>query len=110
MSGFLADTKLLLGIEGEEQDKLLCYIIDDTVNMVMAYCHLKVLPYQLYGLIPQIAVSVYRSSDHSGISAIREGDRKIEYRMEDVLADYSARLSPFVIRKGRLPSEVKPCE
>lgn len=110
MSGILADTKRLLNIEDETQDELLAYIIEDTVNMIMAHCHLKMLPYQLYGLVPQIAVSVYRSSQKGNVSAIWEGDRKIEYRMEDVLADYSARLSPFINRKGTLPSEVSLSE
>lgn len=110
-SEFLANAKLILGIQDDAEDELISYIIDDTINMVLAHCRLQILPYQLHGLIPQIAVSVYNSCKNtSGASAIWEGDRKIEYRTEEVLKDYSSRLMPFMNNRGRLPSEVSEDE
>lgn len=110
-SEFLANAKRILGIEDNAEDELISYIIDDTISMVLAHCRLQILPYQLYGLIPQMTVSVYKSCKNTtGASAIWEGDRKIEYRTEEVLADYSSRLKPFMNNKGRVPSEVSADE
>lgn len=105
----LADTKLLLGITDNSSDEILTYIIGDTVNMVLSYCRLEILPYQLHGLIPQIAVSMYRTQKNAaGVSAITEGDRKIEYRAAgEILSDYCSRLKPFVNCRAKLPSEVQ---
>ena len=46
---------MLLGIKDDEQDSLLSFLIEDTVNMIMAYCHIDVLPRQLESLVPKIA-------------------------------------------------------
>ena len=43
----LGTLKMLLGIKDDEQDSLLSFLIEDTVNMIMAYCHIDVLPRQL---------------------------------------------------------------
>jgi len=43
---------MLLGIKDDEQDSLLSFLIEDTVNMIMAYCHIDVLPRQLESLVP----------------------------------------------------------
>lgn len=108
----LADTKLLLGINDNSSDEILTYIIDDVVNMVLSYCRLEILPYQLQGLIPQMAVSVYNTRQNiAGVSAITEGDRKIEYRSAaKVISDYYSRLKPFVNCRAKLPSEVQSDE
>ena len=98
-SDILSDTKKLLGISDNSADELLGFIIEDTVNLVLSYCRLTILPYQLYGLIPQIAASVYRTQKSGGVSSITEGDRRIEYGAEA----YYARLVPF---KAKLPSEI----
>lgn len=48
----LGTLKMLLGIKDDEQDSLLSFLIEDTVNMIMAYCHIDVLPRQLESLVP----------------------------------------------------------
>ena len=49
---------MLLGIKDDEQDSLLSFLIEDTVNMIMAYCHIDVLPRQLESLVPKIAADM----------------------------------------------------
>lgn len=51
---------MLLGIKDDEQDGLLSFLIDDTINMIMSYCHIEVLPCQLESLVPKIAADMYR--------------------------------------------------
>lgn len=95
--------KALLGITDSSDDRLIEFLIDDAVNLVLTYCRISVLPYQLYGVIPQIAASMYRKRKNAGIASLTEGDRRIEYSGEDALKDYYARIIPF---KAKLPSEV----
>ena len=107
-SQILADTKMLLGIEDDSKDDILNFIIDDTVNTVLAYCRIEILPRQLLGLISQMAASVYGRLDiNDGIASITEGDRRIEYRDTGVFDEYTSRLKPFVNIRGILPSEVQ---
>lgn len=107
-SQILADTKMLLGIDDDSKDDILEFIIDDTVNMVLAYCRIDILPRQLLGLISQMAASVFGRLDiNDGIASITEGDRRIEYRDAGVFDEYISRLKPFVNIKGTLPSEVQ---
>ena len=107
----LTEMKRLAGVNDTSLDEVFSFIIEDTVNNVLAYCRLEVLPYQLCGLIPQMALSTYRTLVKSGgIAAITEGDRRIEYHIGDVLSDYRERLSAFINRRARLPSEVETNE
>ena len=56
----LGTLKMLLGIKDDEQDSLLSFLIEDTVNMIMAYCHIDILPRQLESLVPKISADMYR--------------------------------------------------
>ena len=74
---------MLLGIKDDEQDSLLSFLIEDTVNMIMAYCHIDVLPRQL--------------------------ERSVTYAETDndkIFSNYYKRLDPFRKRKGRVPSDI----
>lgn len=77
----LRDTKMLLKDEAPSDDELL-FLIDDCINAVMAYCRLEILPYQLLGLIAQMAAKRYRAefNKESGtVISITEGDRKVDF-------------------------------
>lgn len=89
--------KKLLEINDDEKDEIIGIIIDSTVNYVLAYCRLELLPYQLYGIIAQLCEQQYKNGD---IKSIWEGDRKIEYS-----AEFTDRLKPFICRRGFVPSE-----
>lgn len=100
----ISNTKIILGISGNSEDELLRFIVEDTVNLVLTYCRLDILPYQLYGLIPQIAASIYSAKKSGGIASVAEGDRRLEYRSaSEIMKEYYERLAPF---KAKLPSEV----
>ena len=106
---------MLLGIKDDEQDNLLSFLIDDTVNMIMAYCHIDVLPRQLESLVPKIAADMYRAKGYGDskspevVNSISEGDRSVTYTETDndkIFSNYYKRLDPFRKRKGRVPSDI----
>ena len=70
--------KLLLGIKDNDKDDVLMLLNEETVNSVLAYCRIDVLPRQIV------------SSDDN----------------YDYLKEYAIRLKPFVSRKVKVPSEV----
>ena len=46
--------KLLLGIKENDKDDVLMLLIEDTVNSVLAYCRIDVLPRQIVSFIPTL--------------------------------------------------------
>lgn len=104
---FLDAAKLLLGINNDESDGLLAFLIDDTIEAVLAYCHIDVLPRQLEGFIPQIAASRFAENNQGGVKSITEGERRVEYRdtKTDFLSEYTDRLKPFMSRQAWVPSD-----
>lgn len=109
---------MLLGINESEQDSLLSFLIDDTVNMILGYCRIEVLPRQLESLVPVIAADMYRRKGYGTseapqqIQSITQDKRSVSFKSssdtdtEEFLKEYEARLKPFRCRKGRLPSEL----
>lgn len=108
---YLEAVKLLLELNDEDNDGLLLLLIEDTINAVLSYCRIDVLPRQLEGLIPRIAAAEYKRGVSDGIRTISEGERRVEYSdSSSVLSGYYERLKPFVIRAVCLPSEVESDE
>lgn len=113
----LSTLKMLLGIEDDSKNTLLSFLIDDTVDMILGYCRIEVLPRQLESLVPIIAADMYRSKGYEQenapevIKSVSEGDRSVSYAdanpKNDFLENYYKRLNPFRNRKGRVPSEIK---
>lgn len=116
----LPKLKMLLGIEGEKQDELLKFLLDDTHDMILGYCRIDFLPRQLESLLPVIAADNYRAHGYGSetapevVKSISEGERSVSFAETtpsgDILANYYKRLDPFKNRKGRVPSEVKPIQ
>lgn len=108
---------MLLGINESEQDSLLSFLIDDTVSLVLGYCHIEILPRQLESLVPVIAADMYRRKGYGQenapevVTSISEGERSVSYAEtnpdNDFLSNYYDRLKPFICRKGRVPSDIK---
>ena len=108
-SEILSAVKLLAGIGDNKNDTALRFIIDDTINMVLSYCRLQILPYRLYGLIPQMVISIFNAIDcgSNNIRSIAEGDRKIEFEnTKTILENYHERLLPFINYSSRMPSDL----
>lgn len=108
----LENTKMLLGLDGEEKDTVIAFLICDMIDAVMAYCRIEVLPRQLYGLIAQMCAELYRSRGYGenapSVKSVTEGERRVEFESADGLfSDYSKRLEPFVNKSARLPSELE---
>ena len=89
--------KLLLGIKDNDKDDVLMLLIEDTVNSVLAYCRIDVLPRQIVSFIPTLTVKRYTANQNGCVKSVTEGERKVEYAI---------RLKPFVSRKVKVPSEV----
>lgn len=110
----LENTKMLLGIKDDTANSLLLFLIKDTINAVMSYCRIVIVPNQLYGLIAQIVAEVYRSRGYENpetsrqVKSITEGERRVEFESTvSYFNSYLPRLEPFVNRSARLPSEMK---
>ena len=110
----LSTVKMLLGIEDNEQDSLLSFLIDDCVNLILGYCRTESVPSKLESLIPIMVADLYRikikDNSEKEVHSISEGERSIifenSYNTDDFLREYEARLKPFVNRSGRVPSEI----
>ena len=113
----LGTLKILLGIKDDEQSGLLSFLIEDTVNMILGYCRLDILPRQLESLVPTIAADMYRRKVYGQteapqtIKSVTEDKRSVSFESnltdtDEFLKEYEARLKPFVCRKGRVPSDV----
>lgn len=116
-SDSLVTLKMLLGIEDNEQDSLLSFLIEDTENLILGYCRLEIMPRQLESLIPVIAADMYRAKGYgniavpSDIKSISQGERSVNIETkrpddESILKNYFKRLKPFRNVKGRVPSDI----
>ena len=105
---FLYAAKLLLGIKDGESDELILLLIDETIDAVMSYCHIEVMPRQLEGFIPSMAAARYRENAAGGIRSVTEGERRVEYGgSTDFMSAYKDRLKPFMSRTVWLPSDLE---
>ena len=111
----LENVKMLLGIGSTEKDKLLSFLIEDTVSAVLSYCRIEFLPEALTGIVAQMVVKGYRLNGYGSeevptdIKSISEGDRSVTFAERSgngIIDNYKSRLAPFVNRKGKVPSEV----
>lgn len=114
----LNQTKMLLGItDDNSKNKLLSFLIDDSIFLVLSYCKIKVLPEALYYLIPQIAADRYRMQSCGSetvkrrVKSYTQGLRSEEYESSDIysehfLNNYKNRLAPFMSKRGYVPSDI----
>ena len=63
--------KLLLGIKDNDKDDVLMLLIEDTVNSVLAYCRIDVLPRQIVSFIPTFTVKRYTANQTAVLSRLR---------------------------------------
>lgn len=104
--------KTLLNIKDMESDTVLLLLIDETIDAVLAYCHIEFMPRQLMSFIPTVVAKRFVSLSGGTVKAITEGERRVEYTdgKYDFLTDYAKRLRPFVSREAWLPSQVEDKE
>lgn len=113
----LETLKMLLGIEDNDSDGLLSFLIEDCENLINGYCHTETVPKKLASLIPVMAADMYRRKGYGTadapdrITSISQGQRSVSFKSsagdaEEFLKEYKSRLEPFKCRKGRVPSDI----
>lgn len=111
-SEILENTRMLLEIEDDEKDELIEFYIKDTIDAVLKYCRIDVIPRQLYGLIAQMVAEMCVLHENGGlVKSVTEGERRVEFesneRSNSVFESYVLRLEPFVNKSARLPSDTE---
>lgn len=94
----LEKLKLILGIEGTEQDALLEYLLESTEQKILNYCNLDELPTELENVLVEMAARFYNSPD--GVAAsMKVGDTSVNYSTvkdeQNIIHDYKAQLHRF---------------
>lgn len=94
----LEKLKLILGIEGTEQDDLLGYLLESTEQKILNYCNIKELPAELEDILIEMAARFYNSPD--GVAAsMKVGDTSVNYSTakdeQNIIHDYKAQLHRF---------------
>ena len=105
---FLYAAKLLLEIKDGDSDELLLFLIQETIDAVMSYCHIDVMPRQLEGFIPSMVAARYCGNAAGGVRSVTEGERRVDYGdSSDIMSAYKDRLKPFMSRAVWLPSDLE---
>lgn len=102
---FLRD---ILGIEDNDKDITLQFVLSDVKQIIKNYCHIKEVPKELNTTVLRMAIDLYRNknlgeeeSSLGSISSITEGDTSISYRSsatefkDSLLNDYKAQLNKY---------------
>src|SRR5690606_23680788 len=94
----LEKLKMLLGIEGTDEDELLTFILESTEKKILNYCNLKELPAELENVLVEMAARFYNSPDGVATS-MRVGDTSVDYSTakdeQNIIHDYKAQLHRF---------------
>lgn len=107
----LQKLKLVLGIQGSDEDDLLNYLLETTEQKILNYCNIKELPEELEDVLVDMTADVYRfrqrDMGEGRVSQINVGDTAISYSDSgnfnimtgaggaDFLKNYKAQLNRF---------------
>ena len=94
----LVRLKMLLGIEGTNEDELLTFILESTEQKILNYCNLKELPAELEHVLVEMTARFYNSPD--GVAAsMKVGDTSVNYSTakdeQNIIHDYKSQLNRF---------------
>ena len=94
----LEKLKMLLGIEGTDEDELLTFILESTEQKILNYCNINELPAELENVLIEMAARFYNSPD--GVAAsMKVGDTSVSYSTtkdeQNIIHDYKAQLCRF---------------
>ena len=102
--------KLILGIEGSDQDALLSFLLQSTERKILNYCNINELPAELEDVLIEITSDAYRARqremDEGKVAQVNIGDTTIQYSESnfnlmtgaggtDFLKNYKAQLSRY---------------
>lgn len=91
----LEKLKLILGIEGAEQNDLLEYLLESTEQKILNYCKIKELPAGLENVLIEMAANKYRNQ--GGAKSINIGDTSVTFGDDsnDISKEHKAQLNRF---------------
>lgn len=91
----LEKLKLILGIEGTEQDDILNYLLQSTERAILNYCHLQALPLEIEDLLVEMAADKYRRQ--TGATNIKIGDTSVTFseNKDGIRPEHKAQLNRF---------------
>ena len=94
----LEKLKMLLGIEGTDEDELLTFILESTEQKILNYCNINELPAELENVLIEMAARFYNSPD--GVAdSMKVGDTSVSYSTtkdeQNIIHDYKAQLCRF---------------
>ena len=94
----LEKLKMLLGIEGTDEDELLTFVLESTEQKILNYCNINELPAELENVLIEMAARFYNSPD--GVAdSMKVGDTSVSYSTtkdeQNIIHDYKAQLCRF---------------
>lgn len=91
----LEKLRLILGIEGAEQDDVLNYLLQSTERTILNYCHIQVLPPELEDVLVEMAADKYRRQ--TGATNIKIGDTSVTFseNKKGISPEHRAQLNRF---------------
>ena len=94
----LEKLKMFLGIEGNEEDELLNFLLESTEQKILNYCNIDELPFELENVLVEMAARFYNSPDGI-VFATKIGDTSVNYSTtkdeQNIIHDYKAQLHRF---------------
>lgn len=96
MNERLERLKMLLEIEGTDEDERLTFILESTEQKILNYCNIKALPAELENVLIEMAADYYNSSEGVA-SSVQVGDTSVSYRKDEdsIIREYKAQLNRF---------------
>lgn len=104
----LEKLKSLLGIQGEEKDNILRFIVDDVKETITNFCHVDQIPPGLEQTAYRMAIDLYRAenfgfeSGSEAIKSISQGDTSVSLGMaadvdfkKTILKNYEKQLKKY---------------
>jgi hypothetical protein len=116
--GYLSILKSLLGITDGTKDGILQLLITEAENLILGYCRIEEVPVQLESCVPLIAADLFRRGNYgdttAAVKSLSEGSSSVTFNVSeagaDILRGYYARLKPYRIWRGRVPSDISANE
>ncbi len=91
----LQKLKLLLGLENDDKDELLLFVIDKVSDMVCNYCNIKQVPKGLENVMLNMAVDLYRAESlgqeqaEGTVKSVTEGDVTVSFASASAISENS---------------------
>ncbi len=112
------ELKLILGIDGDDKDELLSFVLSLSERLILSWCRIDEIPEEIGDTKTALAARIWRRGRYGqefpkgDIKTISEGERSVSYESfsagetEDMLAGFYAVLEPFRNKRGRLPDDL----